>query len=134
MSDLVTGNGASSAPVDPDIVSIELPAQSRSLRLLRLAAADAAGDLGFGMDRVESARIAVDELAAVLVEAAEGDRLSVWLGRADGTLVVGGSVPTAASEPPQLDRIVSELLAVCSDRWSLEVDRGTLRFSVAISP
>lgn len=134
MSDLVTGNGASFAPVDPDIVTIELPAQSRSLRLLRLAAADAAGDLGFGMDRVESARIAVDELAAVLVEAAEGDRLSVTLGRADGTLVVEGSVRTAATEPPKLDRIVSELLAVCSDRWSLELDGGKLRFAVAISP
>lgn len=118
---------------DPDAVRIELPAQSRSLRLLRLAAADAAGDLGFGVDRVESARIAVDELAAVLVEAADAAHLHVTIGREGGVLRVDGSVRTAATDPPHLDRIVSELLEVCADSWTLLLEDGHLRFSVAVS-
>lgn len=133
MSDDLGGGGDLAAGLGADAVRIELPAQSRSLRLLRLAAADAAGDLGFGVDRVESARIAVDELAAVLVEESDADRLHVAIGRDRGTLVVEGWVPTRSAQPPHLDRIVTELLEVCSERWALVVEDGRLVFRLSVS-
>jgi hypothetical protein len=115
-------------------VRLDVPAQQRSLRLLRLAAADAAGDLGFGVDRVESARIAVDELCAILIEAGSGDRLDVSLIREDGLLTVEGSIATATSTAPELDRIVSELLDVCAKSWSLDVGESRLVFRLVVGP
>jgi hypothetical protein len=115
-------------------VRLDVPAQQRSLRLLRLAAADAAGDLGYGVDRVESARIAVDELCAILIEAGSGDRLDVSLIREDGLLTVEGSIATATSTAPELDRIVSELLDVCAKSWSLDVGESRLVFRLVVGP
>jgi hypothetical protein len=115
-------------------VRLDVPAQQRSLRLLRLAAADAAGDLGFGVDRVESARIAVDELCAILIEAGTGDRLDVALIREDGLLTVEGSITTATATAPELDRIVSELLDVCAKSWTLDVGESRLVFRLVVGP
>lgn len=116
------------------VVRLDVPAEQRSLRLLRLAAADAAGDLSFGVDRVESARIAVDELCAVLIEAGAGDRLDVAYIREDGLLTVEGSITAGSSDAPVLDRIVSELLDVCATSWHLDVGEQRLVFRLVIGP
>jgi hypothetical protein len=56
----------------------------------------------------------------------------VSIGRDGGVLHVAGTVPTERSAPPQLDRIVSELLEVCADSWALDCVDGQLRFRVAV--
>ena len=113
----VTATGPPAAPglVDGHSVLIDVPATPRSLRLIRLAAADSATDLGFDVDSIESARIAVDELSAVLLDTGDWSRLVLRLDRADGVLTVTGRV-TGRSDgitPIHVDRVVQELLSTC---------------------
>ena len=65
-----------------DAVILDVPARARSLRLLRMAVADAAGDLDMDLDAIEAARIAVDELATLLLATAGWERLVVRIDHA----------------------------------------------------
>lgn len=96
-------------------VLLDVPASNRSLRLIRLAAADAATDLGFDVDSVESARIAVDELAALLFDTGDWARLVLRFERDDGVLRVIGLVSGLRGDPRplQVDRVVQDLLSTC---------------------
>jgi hypothetical protein len=109
-----TGRPTADRVGDYDVV-LDVPAVPRSLRLIRLAAADAAVDLGFDLDAVESARIAVDELSALLFDTGDWSRLVLRLERADGLLRVSGRVhgDTGTPRPVQVDRVVQELLSTC---------------------
>ena len=120
--------------LDDDAVVVDVPARPRSLRLLRLAAADAAADLDMDIDGVEAARVAVDELGALLLGSGSWQRLVVRIEVTPGQLTVRGSTTGAAAPSSvQVDRIVRELLDTCVDEW--QVDDGgegpTFRFSMA---
>lgn len=120
--------------LDDDAVVVDVPARPRSLRLLRLAAADAAADLDMDIDGVEAARIAVDELGALLLGSGSWQRLVVRIEVSAGQLTVRGSTTGAgAPAPVQVDRIVQELLDTCVDEWRVEDgdDGPTFRFSMA---
>ncbi len=106
---------------DRDVV-IDVPARARSLRLLRLAVADAAADLDMDLDAIESARIAVDELATLLLSAAQWTRLVLRIDSADRRLRVRGETSDARGEVTevQADRVVRELLAVCVDDYGVQ--------------
>ena len=115
----------------PDEVVIDVPARPRSLRLLRLAAADAAAGLDLDIDAVEAARIAVDELAAILLTSGVWTRLQVRLRTDGGVLRVHGTVSGLVGEAAEVkvDRVVEELLSVCVG--SFEVLPGpAFRFSI----
>jgi hypothetical protein len=131
VGDGVTGTGG---PAD-DRVVLEVPGDPVFLRLLRIAAADAATRLDFDIDRLECARLVVDELAGVLMSLCPGVRLSVTLRSAWGDLVVEGSV--AVSRPVQAvaDRFVQELLdaAIGPDQWALAEVDGTVGFSAWVA-
>jgi len=102
-------------------VHIEVPAVHRSLRLLRLAVADAADDMGYDVDGIEAVRIAVDELAAILLATGEWETLTLTISRDPAGLVVEGAVAGSDGAPstPAVDGIVSELLAVCVADYAL---------------
>lgn len=123
------------ATSDNEVV-VDVPARPRSLRLLRLAAADAAADLDMDLDGVEAARIAIDELGALLLGSGSFDRLVVRLVLEPGRLEVAGAASggTNGSETPSVDRIVHELLDTCVDDWQVGVADGgpTFRFSMAV--
>jgi len=54
-------------PTSPPVV-LELPADPRLLRLARVTVASAAAELPFTLQDIEDLRVAVDELAAVLID------------------------------------------------------------------
>jgi hypothetical protein len=103
-------------------VVLDVPAVPSSLRILRLAAADSAADAGLDLDGIESARIAVDELASLVLAIDGGDRLVVRFRRSPGRLEVRGTRASEAAEPPVVDPIARELLSVCVSDW--QVDRA----------
>lgn len=112
--------------VDEHEVVVDVPAAARSLRLLRLAAADAAADLGFDVDGVEAARIAVDELAAVLFDTGPWSRLMLRLRRDGGALVAEGQVRGIEGDvrPVRVDRVVEELLGACTATFTVQDRAG----------
>ena len=64
----------------PDVIRLVVPASRDSLGVLRTIAANAARLSGFGYDRVEEARLAVNEAAAVLVSDGQSSslRCELW--------------------------------------------------------
>lgn len=110
-------------------VRLELPAETRFLRLARLTASGLANDLDFDIDEVEDLRVAVDEACAVLVEvAADGSRLELTYALSGDTVEVRGAVP--ADERPELHPVAENVLALLARDF--EVDhrdgRATFRF------
>lgn len=71
-------------------VVVEVPGAAGSLRLLRLAVSDRMSGAGFLVAEVERGALVVDELAAVLLEAAEGARLSVEIETRPGRVELRG--------------------------------------------
>lgn len=52
-------------------VSLEVPAETRHLHIVRLTAAGAAAEVGLSTDEVEDVKIAIDELCSSFIDAAD---------------------------------------------------------------
>jgi hypothetical protein len=117
------------------VIRLEVPALRRSLRLLRLAVADAATGLAFTLDEVECARIAVDELASVLLASGPAERLVLTIDRGGPELAVAGRLigGSGSAASPIVDTVVTELLAVCVDEHHLD-DSGPPSFDFRMRP
>jgi len=71
----------------PGAVTVVVPAGRPALRVLRLVASDVGRSLDFGYDRIEDARLAVNEAATALLED-DGGVLTCRLGTAGRVLEV----------------------------------------------
>ncbi len=101
-----------------DAVMIHVPAEFSYLRVLRLTVSSLAADVEFDIDEIESARAAVDELASILIAAADTeDGLSVTIRRHPDRLDVEGSATAARPAGPP-DDIVSSVLNASTTSWS----------------
>lgn len=113
----------------PATVEVTIPPAPAFLRLLRLSASSLATDLDFDVEDVEDLRVAVDELAALLV-AGEGDepirvRFTV---EGDGLRIEGERTGPAPEGADALHPIARELVAAFADEHRYEVDDDGRRF------
>jgi hypothetical protein len=84
----------------PGPVTVVVPGDRASIRVLRLVASDLGRLLGFPYDEIENTRLAVNEAASVLLEAG-GDQLSCTITGVDGGMSVElGSEPSSVRWPP----------------------------------
>jgi serine/threonine-protein kinase RsbW len=114
------------APAGHD-VRLDLPAETRFLRLARLTASGLAGDLDFDLDEVEDLRVAVDEACAVLVEvAADGARLALTYQIRGQTVEVCGDV--AADRAPELHPVAQSVLALLASEFAVDHADGRASF------
>jgi hypothetical protein len=110
-------------------VRLSVPAQSRYVRLARLAAAGVATEAGFDVDGVEDLRVAVNELFALLVDDVEDASAVVEL-----TFGVDGDVVSVDGEraldgpAPAVDDLALEILRVVVDDHRFDADNSTRRF------
>lgn len=104
-------------------VKLELPAESRYLHIVRLAAAGAAAEAGLDAAEIEDVKIAVDELCSVAIDtepaAAE---LTLEFRGVDGGLVVEATIP--ADREPAVDELGRAILEATVD--TIELDQATL--------
>lgn len=119
------------------VVVLDVPAHPRSLRLLRLAAADAAATLEFDLDRIETARLVVDELASVVIGALQGvpyARLRVSVVRGERVVELQGVAEAPNHGTVEPDFIVRELLdaSIGSDSWSFDARSDLLSFRASV--
>lgn len=139
---LVTEVERAGAVADDGAVVLDVPADPRSLRLLRLAAADAAASLELDLDRIETARLVVDELASVVIGALQGvpnARLRVCVVRGEGAPGEGvvelhGLADAHDLGPVEPDFIVRELLdaSIGRDSWSFDARSDLLSFRASV--
>jgi hypothetical protein len=107
---------------------VVVPADTRYLEALRLAASTAVEDAGGSGSTLTDLVLAIDEVAATLMEVADGnDRLEMSLARDDEDLYVRLAVPIGRSVvPPDPEGLTRQLLETTTDSFHLAVDQGRL--------
>jgi hypothetical protein len=114
---------------DQNRVTLEVPARTDHLHLLRLNVAAIAG-VAFGVDEVEDVKIAVEELAAALVGVEGADAiLHVDVVFDGGLLTVSGRRLMHGAEAVELDEFVPTILDALVDEYAFESTGDETRFS-----
>ncbi|MEJ7585456.1 MAG: hypothetical protein WKF43_15565, partial [Acidimicrobiales bacterium] len=99
------------------------------LRLAQMTAASVCADMGFAIQDIEDVRVAVDELAALLIEdASNGAVLDLCFDPRPDTLIVVGAVREAPPHLPEVNVVAAELLALVVDSYELTLDDGVRTF------
>ena len=115
----------------PQPVRLSVPAESRYVRLARLAAAGVATEAGFDVDGVEDLRVAVNEMFALLVDDAEDP-----VGTVDLRFGVDGDTVSVEGEraldgpAPSMEDLALEILRVVVDEHEFEASDGRRRFTL----
>ena len=78
------------------VVTLEVPADARYLRVVRLVASACAADAGFDIDDVEDVRVAADELCAGTLELQLTGTIVLTFEASDGTFVMQGTAALAS--------------------------------------
>jgi len=105
-------------------IRLSVPANPGQLRLVRMAAATVAADMGFSVQDIEDVRVAVDELAALVIAGtSESCELELCFGDEGEALVVEGQLRHGPDDLPELDSVAAELLSLVADH--VEIHRGS---------
>ncbi len=112
-------------------VVLELPADPKLLRVARVTVASVAAELPLTLQDVEDLRVAVDELAAVVIEGAGAGavlRLEIQVG--DDSLAIVGRVADAGPLP-ELHPVAIDLLRLVAPGHELVNDGADRVFRLA---
>jgi len=114
-----------------ETIRLSVPAALEYVRILRLTASGVASRLGFDVEEIEDLRVAVDELASLVVEAAGGGELTVHFAVRDGALHIEGEATPPGDAPAEagVDDLTTQILAAVVDEWDLRAVDGCVRFS-----
>jgi serine/threonine-protein kinase RsbW len=115
-----------------DCVRLQLPVDPQYMRVARLVASGLGATIGFDVEAVDDLRIAVDELCAAMVEVSDDDVLDLSFEVRDDGIEVEGRTATAPTAQLSPDRFAlsEQILVVACDRYSLNIDGGTARFTM----
>jgi serine/threonine-protein kinase RsbW len=124
------GEGAASDA--PDCIRLELPVDSRYMRVVRLVASGLGATVGFDVEGVDDFRIAVDELCAAMLEMSDGSDLELSFEVRDDGIEVNGQTMTDPDARLGTERFAlsEQILRVAADRYTVSVDGGMARFVV----
>jgi hypothetical protein len=116
--------------VTGETIRLTVPAALEYVRIVRLTASGVASRLGFDVEEIEDLRVAVDELASLVVESADGGELSVLFAVQDNALRIEGEAALASgrADNARVDDLTAQLLAAVVDEWDLSTNEGSVRF------
>src|SRR5262245_15521324 len=111
-----------------EAIRLSVPASLEYVRIVRLTASGIASKLGFDVDELENLRVAVDELASLVLEAADSGNLDVDFVVDGDDLSIEGRVPVRLGAEVVADSLTEQILNAVIDKWKLCVDDGSARF------
>jgi anti-sigma regulatory factor (Ser/Thr protein kinase) len=117
--------GQSSTSV-AEIVRLSVPASLEYVRVVRLTAAAVAARFGFDVEEIEDIRVAVDELASVVIEAGSGGEIAFTFSNLGDTFAVEGR--GAVDAEPVVDDLTRQILSVVVDDFELTAADGVAHF------
>lgn len=113
--------GSAATVIGDDHVELTVPADTKHLRLARLAASGYGADLGFSLDDIEELRLAVGEACALLVDHAPDDaRLLLRYGAEGPLLIIEGTCPAAGSSELVVDPVAQAVMVNTVDSFDVE--------------
>ncbi len=117
---------------EDSVVRLELPVDTRYIRVARLVAGGMAATAGLDMDSVDDLRIAVDEVCAALFELADGGPVTLTFALGQDAVEVEGHVrarPAAALDQERFS-LSEQILAVACDGYTMNIDDEVARFTL----
>lgn len=111
-----------------DAVRLSVPTSLEYVRIVRLTASGVASRLGFDVDEIENLRVAVDELASMVVDAAAPGRLDVEFWSTGSELRMEGTAPITPGTDLGIDDLSGQILKVVCDDYELSATDGIARF------
>jgi serine/threonine-protein kinase RsbW len=117
--------------VTGETIRLTVPAALEFIRIVRLTASGVASRLGFDVEEIEDLRVAVDELASLLVESSTDDgELAIRFGVVDGHLRIDGEAAFAddRADNARVDDLTAQILAAVVDEWDLSTNEGIVSF------
>jgi len=115
---------------EPAQVRVVVPAQTDFLQLLRLNVAGVLGDAGFTIEEIDDVKIAVEELAAVLLRTGDGDELDVTITIDPDEATITGSRTSATSPDTELEEFVTTILEAVVDSFGVAHDGTAATFTL----
>jgi hypothetical protein len=109
-----------------ETVRLSVPGSLEYVRVVRLTAAAVAAHAGFDVEEIEDLRVAVDELASVVIEAGSGAEITFMFSNFGGTFVLEGSA--AVVSDVAIDDLSRQILTVVVDDFEIDVIDGVARF------
>ena len=125
------GSGMSNTDIgtmSTDVVRLSVPATLEYVRIVRLAASGMASRHGYDIDEIENLRVAVDELASMVVDAATDGDLSVSFSIVDGDFRIEGRAPVPDGTTLAVDTLTGSILNAVCDKYELNAADGTAQF------
>jgi serine/threonine-protein kinase RsbW len=118
------GRPSLAASTDADTVSLHLPAQSRFIRIARLAGAGLANELGFGVDRLDDVRLAIGEACGLAVHSGAASMIARYeLGATSIAVAVEAPIDGDGGRlDPDYLGLVEQVLSVACSSHSIEND------------
>ena len=126
--DAVVKDAVSTKDTIGDVVRLSVPAALEYVRIVRLTASGVASRLGLDVDEIENLRVAVDELASTVVDAATGE-LEISFSSAGGELRIEGHAPVAPGGDVGIDELSAQILKAVCDDYELRVVDGAAHFA-----
>ncbi len=124
----MTATGDGDQTRDSGVVTLTVPAALEYVRLVRLTTSGYATRLGFDVEELDDLRVAIDELASAVIDAAAGD-LEVTFSTSGQMLCIRGTAPTAAGADVTVDELTSQILKVVIDDYDIGMHDTAVRFS-----
>jgi hypothetical protein len=116
-----------------DAVTLDLPAQSRYIRVARLVGAGLANELGFGIDRLDDVRLAIGEACGLAVHSgAVGLALRYVVD--ESRLAVSVAAPIDGDDgplDPEYRALVEQVLSVACTTHA--IDRGDRQMTIRLT-
>jgi len=114
------------------VVRLELPVDTRYIRVARLVASGLGSTAGLDVEGVDDLRIAVDELCSALFELGDGSPVALTFTLTKGGVDVEGQAAAAPAARIDDERFAlsEQILGVACDGFSLDVAGGVARFTL----
>ena len=80
-----------------EVVRLSVPGSLEYVRVVRLTAAAVASRFRFDVEEIEDIRVAVDELASVVIEAGSGSEITLTFSNLGDTFAVAGTRPSTGN-------------------------------------
>ena len=114
-----------------DLLEVDLPADTPSLRVARLVLWEAATRAGLDCDATDDLCLALDEVCfAIFVRVVTGDRLSLEIRTTRGVHVEGRVRTEAWGHPVELGSLAQTLVALAVDNYTLDVRTDGVHFTM----
>jgi serine/threonine-protein kinase RsbW len=111
-----------------EVVRLSVPASLEYVRIVRLTGSGVASRLGFDVDEIENLRVAIDELASMVVERSSGGTLDLSFVTADGELRIDGSAPAVNGSDVGIEDLTAQILKAVCDDYALTNSNGCVSF------